>query len=356
MKNFLVGLFCLFSIFILVGCEKEYNEDYVVIEDVNGQIVKGKYAMDAFYERTKNGEKLSLNYIKKYFEDSEEKTYTFYIKYDGDYYVTDYQMYTNSPKETKYKYLVYSEEEGKEGSNIEKTEYYCLSNHESHTYQVVLRSWASAIWEYHIRDANPFYRNEHYKDGFKLGSYSCDKSLDAYGSFPTITFQNSREYSLFYSTFSSVIDFGDYEIIDGYVYLIQTIKSTSHNNQETRFAFKIEDNKLIFDLEKSTVNGWKFDDGTIFYYNDEYADDVKYKVNIIDNHGILIEPLDREYKPGEIVRVKLRFFSGVRAGINFNGELIEASTESVVWEYEIYEFIMPNEDVTIYTTINGYIE
>ena len=94
----------------------------------------------------------------------------------------------------------------------------------------------------------------------------------------------------------------------------------------------------------------------MFYYNDEYADDVKYKVNIIDNHGILIEPLDGEYKPGEVVRVKLRFFSGVRAGMNVNGELIEASTESIVWEYEIYEFIMPNEDVTIYTTINGYIE
>ena len=100
---------------MLAGCEKDYNGDYVVIEDVNGNIVKGKDAMDAFYERTKNGEKLRLNYIYKYFEDGIEKTYTFYIEYDGDYYITDYQMYTNSPKKTKYKYLVYSEEEGKEG-------------------------------------------------------------------------------------------------------------------------------------------------------------------------------------------------------------------------------------------------
>lgn len=356
MKKIFVVLFCLLSIFMLAGCEKNYNGDYVVIEDVNGNIVKGKDAMDAFYERTKNGEKLRLNYIKKYFEASEEKTYTFYIEYDGDYYITDYQMYTNSPKKTKYKYLVYSEEEGKEGSNIEKREYYCLANNESHTYQVVMNSWLSSWMNDHILDANPFYRYELYKDGFKLGSYSCDKSLDAYGSFPTITFQNSSKYCLFYSTISSVIDFGNYEIIDGYVYLIQKINSSSQENKETRFAFKIEDNKLILDLEKSTVNGWKFDDGTIFYYNDEYADDVKYKVNIIDNHGILIEPLDREYKPGEVVRVKLRFFSGVRAGINVNGELIEASTESVVWEYEIYEFIMPSEDVTLYTTINGYTE
>lgn len=356
MKKIFVVLFCLLSIFMLAGCEKDYNGDYVVIEDVNGNIVKGKDAMDAFYERTKNGEKLRLNYIYKYFEDGIEKTYTFYIEYDGDYYITDYQMYTNSPKKTKYKYLVYSEEEGKEGSNIEKREYYCLANNESHTYQVVMNSWLSSWMNDHINDANPFYSYEIYKDGFKLGSYSCDKSLDAYGSFPTITFQNSRKYSLFYSTISSVIDFGDYEIIDGYVYLIQKINSSSQENKETRFAFKIESNKLIFDLEKSSVDGWKFGDGTIFYYIDEYAEDVKYKVNIIDNHGILIEPLDREYKPGEVVRVKLRFFSGVRAGMNVNGELIETSTESVVWEYEIYEFIMPNEDVTIYTTINGYIE
>lgn len=356
MKKFLVVLFCLLSIFILAGCEKEYNGDYVVIEDVNGQIVKGKEAMDSFYELTKNGEKLSLNYIKKYFEDSEEKTYTFSIEYDGEYYITNYQMYTDSPKETKYKYLVYSEEDGEEGSNIEKIEYYCLSNHESHTYQVVLRSWVSAIWEYHIRDANPFYRYEHYKDGFKLGSYSCDKSLDSYGSNPTITFQNSHEYSLFYSTISSVIDFGDYEIINGYVYLIQKINSSSQENKEKRLAFRIEENKLVFDLEKSSVDVWKFEDGTIFYYDDEYADDVKYKVNVIDNHGILIKPLDKEYKPGEVVRVKLRFFSGLRAGINVNGELIDVSTEGVAFEYEIYEFIMPNEDVTIYTTINGYAE
>ena len=101
MKKIFVVLFCLLSIFMLAGCEKDYNGDYVVIVDVNGNIVKGKDAMDAFYERTKNGEKLRLNYIDKYFEDGIEKTYTFYIEYDGDYYITDYQMYTNSPKKNK---------------------------------------------------------------------------------------------------------------------------------------------------------------------------------------------------------------------------------------------------------------
>lgn len=350
MKKLLVILFCLFSIFLLAGCEKEYDGDYVVIEDANGQIVKGKEAIDDFYERTKNGEKLRLNYIDKYVEDGVEKTYTFYIEYDGEYYVTDYQMYTNSPTKTKYKYLVYSEEEGKEGSNIEKIEYYCLSNNESHTYQVVLYSWLSAILERHILDANPFYRYEQYKDGFKFGSYSSNKSLDGLGVMPTISFQNSHQYTFVYSGSSSIMGFGDYEIIDGYVYLINS------SSQDMRFAFKIEENRLIFDLEKSSVEGWKFDDETIFYYNDEYADDVKYKVNVIDNHDILIEPLDKEYKPGEVVKVKVKSFSGVRTGINVNGELIEMSSENVVWEYEIYEFIMPNEDVTIYTTINGITE
>lgn len=268
MKKFLVALFCLFSIFILVGCEKKYDGDYVVIEDVNGQIVKGKDAMDSFYKRTKNGEKLRLNYIEKYVEDGVEKTYTFYIEYDGDYYVTDYQMYTNSPKETKYKYLVYSEENGKEGSNIEKREYYCLANNESHTYQVVMKSWLSAVLEHHINGAIPFYSYEYYKDGFRLGDYSCDKALDVTGVMPTITFFNSHQFSLVYSSISSIIDFGDYEIIDGYVYLIQTTKNTSYNNQEMRLAFKIEENKLVFDLEKSTVDVWKFADKTIFYYND----------------------------------------------------------------------------------------
>lgn len=350
MKKLLAALFFLFSIFLLAGCEKEYNGDYVVIEDVNGQIVKGNEAMDDFYARTKNGEKLRLNYIDKYVDDGVEKTYTFYIEYDGEYYVTDYQMYTNSPTKTKYKYLVYSEEEGTEGSNIEKIEYYCLSNNENHTYQVVLFSWLNAILERHILDANPFYRYEQYKDGFKFGSYSIIESLDGLGVMPTISFQNSHQYTFVYSGSSSIMGIGDYEIIDGYVYLINS------SNQEMRFAFKIEENRLIFDLEKSSVDGWKFDDETIFYYNDEYADDVKYKVNVIDNHGILIETLDKEYKPGEVVKVKVRFFSGVRAGINVNGELIEMSSESAVWEYEIYEFIMPNEDVTIYTTINGITE
>ena len=97
MKKIFVVLFCLLSIFMLAGCEKDYN---------------------------------------------------------GDYYITDYQMYTNSPKKTKYKYLVYSEEEGKEGSNIEKREYYCLANNESHTYQVVMKSWLSAVLEHHIHGAD----------------------------------------------------------------------------------------------------------------------------------------------------------------------------------------------------------
>ena len=225
--------------------------------------------MDSFYERTKNGEKLRLNYINNYYEDGVEKTYTFYIKYDGDYYITNYQMYTNSPKETKYKYLVYSTEDGKEGSNIEKIEYYCLANQEFHTYQVVHRSWLSAILEHHILDANPFYRYEQYKDGFKLGSYSSKKSLDLQGVTPAISFFNSYQYSIVYSSFSSFIDFGEYEINDGYVYLISN-QITNYLDEKVKLAFKLKSNKLIFDLKKSNVDDYKFDDGTVFNYDNEY--------------------------------------------------------------------------------------
>ena len=353
MKRLLVVLFFLLGFFILVGCENDYNDDYVVIRDINGEIVKGKEDMDAFYERTKEGEKIRINYIDKYLEEGVERTYTFYIEYDGFYYVTNYQMYTNSPEKTKYKYLIYSEKEWIEGNNIEKSEYYCLANNENHTYQVVMNSYFSAIMENHILDAMPFYSYNYYKDGFKVGSYTSKVSLDGTGSMPTITFQNFHEYCLTYSVLSSVIDFGEYEIIDGYVYLIH---NSGKYNQEIRLAFKIKQNEIIFDLQKSNVDVWNFSDGTVFYYIDNYSDEEKYKLNVIDNHNILLEPLNDEYKPGEIVKVKLRFFSGLRAGIKVNDLFIETPVGVDDSGCPVYEFIMPNEEVTLYTTINGYTE
>lgn len=355
MKKIIIILFCFLNVLILVGCNKESYRNFVV-EEIDGQIVKGKDAMDAFYEQTKNGEKLRLNYLRKYKIDGIEKSYTFYIKYDGTHYITNYKMYTNSPEETKYKYLVYSEEQGKKGSNIEKFEYYCLSNNENHTYQIVRNSWLSAILDRHIDDAMPFYAYEYYKDGFKLGSYSCSVSLDGTGGMPTITFNNSREYSMLYSLSESSAHFGKYEIDNGYVYLIQEKYNNDQEIYEEELAFKIELDKLVFDIERSSVISWVFSNGTEFYYNDMYADDVKYKLDAVDNYNILLEPLNDEYRAGDIVKVKLQFFSGCRAGIKVNDELIERSISSKVWEYEIYEFIMPNTDVTLYTTINGYIE
>lgn len=351
MKKNIIVLFCIFIVFILVGCNApvKYNGDYIV-EEIEGEIVKGKDAMDAFYEQTKNGEKLELTYYRKYNIDGEEKSYSFYIKYDGEYYITNYKMYTNSPEESKYKYLVYSEEQGKDDSNIEKKEYYCLANNESHTYQVVYNSWFSAVFENHINDAMPFYDYTYYKNGFKLGSYSCNISLDGFGGFPSITFQNSYQYSFFYSITSSYIGFGNYKICDEYLYLIKTTSQS-----EEKIAFKIEKDALVFNLEKSTVESWILPDGTKFTYINEY-DDSKYKLSVVDNHNILIEPLKEEYKAGEVVTVKLQFFSGIKAGIKANDELIETSIDSKVWEYETYQFIMPNCDTTLYTTINGYIE
>lgn len=353
MKKILMMLFCLLSVLILVGCEEEnYSKDYVVIQEIGGQIVKGKEAIDEFYEKTRNGEKLKLDFVKKYFEDGIEKTYSFYIKYDGEYYITNYKMSTNSFEETKFKYLIYSEELGKEGNNVEKYEYYCLANNDKHTYQIVTRSWLSAIFEHHINDAIPFYSYAYYKDGFKLGSYSSNVSLDGFGGFPTITFQNSREYSLFYSMTSSYIGIGKYEIKDGYIYLMQG--NNSNQDDPVKMAFKIEEDCLIFNIEKSSVVSFSFADGTKFYYFDPYTSGVKFNVNVIDNHGILLEPLKDNYQPGEVVKVKLQFFSGLRPGIMVNDELIEIPT--MIDDSYVYTFIMPAKDVTLYTTINGFID
>lgn len=268
MKKVIVMLFCVFCFLILFGCES-YNKEYVV-EELNGEIIKGKDAMDDFYQKTKQGEKIKLNYICRYFDDGKEIEETFYIKYDGNKYITNYQLFENSFGKSTYKYLIYSEEKRSGDTNIEKTEYYCLANNEEYTYQVVRNSWFSAVMEEHIQDAAPFYCYTYYKDGFKLGNYTSYKSLDYLGGFPTITFQNSNEYSLFYSQTSSIIDFGTYKISNGYIYLIKKIVSTNEKDQEIKLAFKIEKDKLIFDLKQSNVDGWKFEDGTTFYYNDIY--------------------------------------------------------------------------------------
>ena len=70
MKKVFLIIILLCVVLILPSCKKEYRGDFIVVEE-NGQIVKGKDAMDAFYEQTKNGEKLRLDYYLKFESDGE---------------------------------------------------------------------------------------------------------------------------------------------------------------------------------------------------------------------------------------------------------------------------------------------
>ena len=351
MKKVFLIIILLCVVFILPSCKEDYRGDFIVVEE-NGQIVKGKDAMDAFYEQTKNGEKLRLDYYLKFESDGEIFEESFYIKYDGTYYITNYQMFENSFNETRYKYLIYSKEEGKPDSNIAFTEYYCLANDPSHTYQVVIRSWLSAIFQDHIHDAVPFYVYREYKDGFKVGSYKA--KLDGDYNI-TINFMNSIKYNFDLGVTSSFIS-DKYEINNGYVYLMFDTVTDDGVLFTDKLAFKIEQDKLIYSSAKSQTIDPMFKDGQVFYYVSKFDSIAKHKVTVIDNHGILLEPLEKEYNSSDIVQVKLQFFSGIKAGIMVNDKLIEVSSDAVVWEYEIYEFIMPDEDVIIYTTINGKTE
>jgi len=169
MKKIAIVLFLLIS-FLLVSCKNETNEDnkyldiinktedFVVIDDNVHETIIGKEQMDEFYERTKQGEKLKLKFIRIY--ENEEEPYEFFIAYDGTSYITDYKILTNSPEISSYKYLIYSEEQllGS-NENVEKCECYCLANDETHTYQKVLRANLSSQFEDLIFDAIPFYSN-----------------------------------------------------------------------------------------------------------------------------------------------------------------------------------------------------
>ena len=59
MKKVFLIIILLCVVLILPSCKEEYRGDFIVVEE-NGEIIEGKDAMDAFYEQTKNGEKLRL--------------------------------------------------------------------------------------------------------------------------------------------------------------------------------------------------------------------------------------------------------------------------------------------------------
>lgn len=78
-----------------------------------------------------------------------------------------------------------------------------------------------------------------------------------------------------------------------------------------------------------------------------------FNVKVEDNFDILFEELEYSYKAGSTVTVKLKFHSGPAVGILVDGEEIRPKF-SIVWEYELCEFIMPDHDILVQTTFNGY--
>ncbi len=79
-----------------------------------------------------------------------------------------------------------------------------------------------------------------------------------------------------------------------------------------------------------------------------------YKVNVIDNFGLLIIPLKQYYAPGETVQVITKFLSGPSIDVKVDGQFLEVK-EAAAFGYYGYEFIMPEKDVEIAILYNGFI-
>ena len=67
-----------------------------------------------------------------------------------------------------------------------------------------------------------------------------------------------------------------------------------------KLAFKIEQDKLIYSSAKSQTIDPMFKDGQVFYYVSKFDSNTKHKVTVIDNYGILLEPLEKEYNSSDI--------------------------------------------------------
>lgn len=82
----------------------------------------------------------------------------------------------------------------------------------------------------------------------------------------------------------------------------------------------------------------------------------KYKLEVIDDFGYLLKPLDKYYEAGEEIDVHLKFLSGPSVGINLNGEYFGENADTKYEDgHPVLTFNMPNKDSVLYTTSNGYI-
>lgn len=162
MKRIFMVITIMVCLFCFCGCTSNinYDGDYIVTI-VDSEVIDGKEAMNDFYQRTKNGEKLKIIINRSY--TNSQSNYSNYINYDGEYYRTDLKLLEGDVGESKFKYLNYSQTNGN-NNHIVKTEAYCLSNDEYMTYEMILRSWLSAVLENHIFDSIPVYSINYYID------------------------------------------------------------------------------------------------------------------------------------------------------------------------------------------------
>lgn len=162
MKRMFITIMFIACLFCFCGCDNNINYDgEYIVNIVDSEVIEGKEAMDDFYQRTMNGEELTIIINRSY--TNSQSNYSNYISYDGEYYITDLQLLEGNVGESKFKYLNYSQTNGN-NNHIVKTEAYCLSNDEYTTYEKILRSWLSAVLENHIYDSIPIYSINYYID------------------------------------------------------------------------------------------------------------------------------------------------------------------------------------------------
>ena len=120
--------------------------------------------------------------------------------------------------------------------------------------------------------------------------------------------------------------------VETYVFLNGELLGTLNGSNSLKFNMPEKDSTLV-----------------LTYTNAEI-----YKVNVIDNFGLLIIPLKQYYSPGETIQVITKFFSGPSVDVKVDGQFLEVK-ESEAFAYYGYEFIMPEKDVDIVILYNGLI-
>lgn len=93
----------------------------------------------------------------------------------------------------------------------------------------------------------------------KFGSYVFGE--ENYGLYPCVTVENDNNFSFVFSGISSYIGFGKYMVDKGYLYL---------NADDNCWCFKIETNKIVYDLSKSNGYLWfsNIKDGSELLYQE----------------------------------------------------------------------------------------